>query len=551
MSNEVELEISGSSASAQQAWMQLIELVRQFNRQVQQVGAAGRRSTKETKEGFTGLERQIRNTVAGVFSLQAAIGGVRKIGSLVNQEFSERATARKGYKQQQVSQAEAFESLVFNKGAVGARELVQDILKNSGGIDFSDAFRETVAALSTRGSISEELAREVVKTVQKSRPALNSDERGEVITAVLNTLRAAPDLRPGDPSDPNQLRASAEKAAGFVFTAMTAAPQKEIGKFSKNMIAGMLSLQNLTEGNDDPRFLASLLIGLGQAGADPTGERTRNNAITSMSQVFQKMRSTGVLGEDAGLEDMFNAGRTGKGRKIIDELLGVFASEAHLKELEASRTKDQELKLKLRAESSMAAAIVQMFSDKPEETTFGKEFQKAMGAIPEQAELAKRLEEMTRAVQENPLFAAKRAELAMNQARQLARQDPGLALQSVFENDLPQLFVDAGGSPTVEKARGYFRKFLSEMETDDALTAILKDIDRRQNRLAYEVIESKDGDGLRDFDLVFNQGVADPNVTQTRAGDRFAILNQLEEAIRELRNSLANRDAPPVEEPAP
>lgn len=396
MSDEVRIEINGTSADAQQAWLQLASVVDKLNQKVQKVQRTGKSAGKDISVSFNAAHASIDQSINRVLGLQATMRSLGTVARMVWQDLKQVAAERGKVFDRNKSAAAGFENLYFNVGdPKEAGRIANKLRSMQSGVPLGDLYAEAGAAISASGNLSTAQAVAVVQEVVKSRPNATSDERQKMAEAALKTLRAAPELQAKDQSDA-ELEAAAKRAFGFIVGAMPVAPQTEMAMFSDNMIAGMLQMQNMAKGQDNSRFLMSLLIGLGHTSGDTHGQRTRNSQAT-IKQLYDDMVVAGALGQDASIEDMFKAIRGGgKAREVANARLGVWAIEAKDAEKRSRKAKTADEADSLRGEATMKAALIQMVQAQPD-SEFWKQQKHAFDSMPKNgAEMIARLDEMQR-----------------------------------------------------------------------------------------------------------------------------------------------------------
>ena len=178
----VTVRLSAQDAGLVAKWMAAQQSVASFEQQVKSAGTRGKQAGQATAGGFSSAAAKIGSAAQSMLGLGSAASAALTTVELMRQQLEAVAEGQARSARAQLGAADAERALLFavraGPGELSAQQVTQRVRDSTFGVDVADSFRETEAALSARGKLSQEAA---LTTAEKAREL-------DPLSLIINTI---------------------------------------------------------------------------------------------------------------------------------------------------------------------------------------------------------------------------------------------------------------------------------------------------------------------------------------------------------------------------
>lgn len=291
MANDVEVTLTGSSAEAQQAWLELIGLVRQMKqetarvaKQLREAGQVGSKEFAKTRQAAEStmktLQRFAQSAVVmqmvsrSVSMIRKELEAVKEIQDRIAGGKIEFAKVMRDFAHQMPQDSD------ITLGQAQAR------IEAASGLTPADQIaRIAIGAMSAGQNIPVSERLDAAIAIANRFPGISQEDAGPVAAAIVNMKRA--------------FGGTDEQKAASLFSAMSESRVEEKGEFALNVVGAAIKARSF--GISEKEAL-STISAITTASNDETGEVSATNFIKLLRQLQEEFTTAGVRfeGENPG-----------------------------------------------------------------------------------------------------------------------------------------------------------------------------------------------------------------------------------------------------------
>lgn len=382
------------------------------------------------------------------------------------------------------------------------------------------------AALNARGSLSSEQALQAVLHANRVRPDLDVSGLNKFSDAMMTMQRDDPTL-------------SMEQILGSMFNLQAASRSASMDDFAQFTMPGITKSRGFFRKTDtDFRKLAGFQLGIGMRAEDPSGRKTATGVTNFLKQFKTELTKAG-LSKDASFEEAEEfAFKTDAGRKVRNELLGVFG-DMTAEELKAEGGDIKELKklfegkMGLHSEAALFIPLVEYL--KGGDTPARKEIAAAEGKIfnPKDPRGVAQLNQVVGDIEKSKFQLAAQLQRNLQGANeQLVIPNDLVGARGALQKNLPDLLQSTGMSKIgqesllkifdakaafAEKPQDLIRSAINTIQSGKARTMSEKGADEGFSRMFFNLgLSSTNPDKLTAMESGMNTKL-DDLITQLKA----------------------------------
>ena len=472
MPNDVNITLSGDSGDAQQAWLQMIGIMQQMEKQLGRMGSRlekGQKKTADNMEKANSAAKRFVNSLKSFGTAYYALNTVRNGIRLINQEIEAGIALGQKQKDPLIAQRTAMYQLM-TMAPQNFEKIKPIIEKYQGPIDRAELVKGVIQTISTSPLPQVQAAQAAVQTAQ-TFPFLarTPEDLAMTATAAANIAGMAPRFmkkRPGGGIDISQ-------GLNFMQQFLTVSSQGQVEPFAKFVVPAAKQL--VENFGYSPQEAATFLSVAGTKGVDISGRMSSRVVLTIAEQL--KELSARYTGKSLSGADALKWIRGGSESAVAarNELFGVnnplakaFAEAASVEGMSATEAKGH-----LAGAQRYKTIMTNILTGQPESMELWNRFYGQMSPENIQA-AAERRKRLRGAAYFAPLRAEWGAQAAGGEMAEKQTPEAGFALFMSQLNALQEAAGYGEGSPTRWfKRLGYkmssYERFRTEAQRKELL----------------------------------------------------------------------------------